>query len=363
MKIDKKTLKSLNVEKMRRSKQAAINMLTDGNPKDVKDDLNWIKAYSQIIDIGKNQNRLRLSVIVALACLTIASLSWSVNIPSTFISFELQTSNVTILLNDNWSSRQPFYPESAFVNKVVNVEMPWFDDLNNKDSDTEEMTIEVKGNKFSVEDISLSSGAKVDLSSTGHNLIFRIKDSTVMGEILIEQAYIKIGKETNNFALKDDPPETLSFQTSESSAYPVNLGLIFNDQNLWTIRGIKLKEASFSIEYPIDTGNFESAILFGKVILPHTNKTVDLLRGDNLIIEDIKSRRFVLTKADNGILVTFEGSVSNIHAGPSGYEKNLMPTYLDFIYHQKRLVFFWSIVGFLWGLFWSVRNLLNFKNF
>ena len=122
MKIDKKTLKSLNVEKALRSKQAAIKLVTDSDLQEVRDDLSWINASSQLIEIAKKQNRLHLSVIVAFVCLAIASLSWSVNIPSTPITFEVQTSKITVTLSDNWSSRQRFFPERAFVNKVVKAE-------------------------------------------------------------------------------------------------------------------------------------------------------------------------------------------------------------------------------------------------
>lgn len=357
MKIDRKLIRSLYLESIRRSRQAANKLLNDQDLKGARDDLDWVNTTSNLIAIAKKQHRLRLSVIIASACLVIAGLLWSLHIPSTQIALEILATDISFTLTDDWSSKQRFLPYSISINNVSMASMPGINySISNSLKEREE-TIAIKGRKFSLNEISLVNGARTDLSASPKGLTFFIKNSTVKGEFFIEDAEVKIGTGNKPIALRFEPPETLSFETINAGSDPVRLELTFRDKNQWVIRGFKIKEVEFVTEYPIDSGNFESAIISGKVFLPQTNRMEHLKRGDSLILDGVKSRRVILSKEKNGMLVIYEGYVSGIFAGPRGFENNLMPTYLEFIYHQERLVFFWSAVVFIWGMLWSIRNL------
>ena len=54
----------------------------------------------------------------------------------------------------------------------------------------------------------------------------------------------------------------------------------------------------------------------------------------------------------------FEGKVRSASTGPSGFERELQPSLLEYLYHQQRLGFFWAAVSFLWGVLWSARTLI-----
>jgi hypothetical protein len=60
--------------------------------------------------------------------------------------------------------------------------------------------------------------------------------------------------------------------------------------------------------------------------------------------------------ATDTINIIFEGTARQIQVGPEGFERNLVPTYLQYFYHQQSLAFFWSTIGFLWGILWSIRK-------
>jgi len=70
----------------------------------------------------------------------------------------------------------------------------------------------------------------------------------------------------------------------------------------------------------------------------------------------VTTRRLRLSKSQNGMMVFLEGSVSRVSAGPRGFEKNLKPTFLAYLYHQEPLAIVGSVVAFLFALIWRIRN-------
>lgn len=78
--------------------------------------------------------------------------------------------------------------------------------------------------------------------------------------------------------------------------------------------------------------------------------------GDQLIVSGVNSTLLEIASDELGFKIIFQGTIKEIKAGPSGFEQNLMPTWLEYLYHHEQLAFFWSVVVFLWGLFWGLRN-------
>ena len=77
------------------------------------------------------------------------------------------------------------------------------------------------------------------------------------------------------------------------------------------------------------------------------------------MIEGVEGR---LRKVGHGseIELVFEGTVETLLLGPKGFEKNLSPSYLEYLYVRKPLAFFWGAVVFLWGLLWRVRKMITY---
>lgn len=361
MKIDRALIKALNLEYIRRSKQTARKLMEDEDLKGAKADLEWVEVASHIIAVAERGKRLRLSVMIAFVCLLIAGLAWTLRIRSTQLSFEVVTRNVSLTLSEDWSSRHQFTPNRVSINNVVKVSAPGLILPRTSDTQEELTTISLEGKKIIVDAISLLSGAKIELSSGDETLNLFVKDSPVSGELFVEKADIVIETEDDSIAISVDsgpePPETIGFTTAKTGADPVWFELGRGGKNRW-LSGFKSREIGFLEENPPASGNFESVILSGTVRLPETGKAENLQIWDSLILKGVQSRRVGFSNAKNGIHVLFEGTVSGILVGPQGFEKNLMPTYLEYIYHQQRLTFFWSVVVFLWGMLWSIRNMI-----
>ena len=365
MKIDRDNIRALKLEYFRRSKDAAQKLIEDGNLEGAKADLEWIETSSYLIAITEKSNRARLSVIIAFVCLLTAGLTWSLHVNTTQVSFEVVTKNVSLTLSESWTSRCKFTPDSVHVNNVENLNAPGLKLPIIRDSQKELTTISLEGKKISVQGLHLSSGAKVELNSADgkHNLF--VKNSSLKGEFYVEEASLKIetADKSNKIPINAEPPETIDFATAKTSADPVLFELVLGGKNKWQIYGFKVTDINFLEENPPGSGNFESVILSGKVKLPEFGQVENLRKWDRLTLKGVQSRRIELSNVKNEIHIFFEGTASEILVGPKAFEKNLTPTYLEYFYHQKRLAFFWSIVLFLWGMLWSVKNTIFKEGF
>jgi hypothetical protein len=104
---------------------------------------------------------------------------------------------------------------------------------------------------------------------------------------------------------------------------------------------------------------FESAISSGRINIHDVSGHETLNEGDRLIMEGVEGR---LLKISHGseINLVFEGAVEKLLLGPKGFEKNLSPSFLEYLYVRKPLAFFWGAVVFLWGVLWRVRKLITY---
>jgi hypothetical protein len=77
--------------------------------------------------------------------------------------------------------------------------------------------------------------------------------------------------------------------------------------------------------------------------------------GEWLKLEALSGR---LTQLNIGekIKIQFEGRAKAIQIGPQGFERNLEPNWLTYLYNQEKLVFIWSAFLFIWGILWSIRK-------
>jgi hypothetical protein len=105
--------------------------------------------------------------------------------------------------------------------------------------------------------------------------------------------------------------------------------------------------------------SFTSGITEGAVTLSDTREAIELRAGDPLYLEGANGIISRLEIGPEGLQLWFDGEVQGISRGIPGYERNLKPTLLEYLYHQEKLGFFWGAVAFLWGLIWSGRRLLS----
>ena len=191
-------------------------------------------------------------------------------------------------------------------------------------------------------------------------LTLYVHDGALSGQIEIARAELRL-KPAGESAQRTIPivtdkiPETVEFSSAQSTAEPVKL--VVGAVGPWQLSGLQTETIKACREDPPGSGQCVSTLHAGTVKLPATGRTVQLTDGDQLIVGGVHTTRLEITTHEKGLKMMFHGTVDEIKVGPAGFEQNLSPTWLECLYYRKQLAFFWSVVLFLWGLLWSVRNL------
>lgn len=357
MKIDKNIIKHFKSEREKRIKDASQKLLgeQEGGLEGAKSDLDWIDTSSRLI-ASTQKNKTIWAIVGGVICVLLVGSAWSVHLFTTQISFEVVTENVNLILSQNWSSDYQFISDKIFINNLLKVNAPGLNPPINIDLKGESVVMDLEGKDIIFNKLILMANAEVELNLQGDNLNFFIKRSPTNGEITIQKANfrLEIGERISERTLDFEIPETINFETVKTVADPVRIE--FRSKENWRLRGLQVQTIGFLEEYPFGSGNFESVIQSGQVTVLETGFTEDLRESDCLTLKKVRSRRLEISRVDKGIKVFFEGSVKEIRMGPKNFQKNLTPTWLEYLYHQQRLAFFCSAVGFLWTMLWSIRN-------
>ncbi len=187
-------------------------------------------------------------------------------------------------------------------------------------------------------------------------------DGLLQGQIDLQDAELGLVRKgrPESHTISGPVPETLTFKTPDEGGPRVRLRLQTSKD--WRLDGLYVSGMAFERESPPGTGNVHSSILKGTIELPEVKRKETLLENDWLHLSKANSTRLHLTfvAADKDRFnLFFQGRARSLSAGPEGFEQNLAPSLLTYLYHQKQLAIFWSGLVFIYGLLWSLRNLIK----
>ena len=359
--MDKKILKLFEREKKKRMNELIQELLEDKGLENAKKNMEWIKFSDDLINSSSNSRKLFWSLIIGAVCIFIIGIAWTQHVQKTQVSFEVISPNVSLRLSQDWKLNKTFVTKMVYINSLDTVLAPELEFKFQRDfvNGDEPATLDLSGNNIKLKKLTIKDSVELHLTLNKNKLTFEVKGESLEGRLEVRQAKIVLTEENDDEVyettkkLDKEDFEAIEFISSKTEGSPVKLELTTDSP--WKISDFRTSKLKFIEEYPPGSGKFESTIKSGEVQFPETNATEELREGDKFLLQGIETRRLELSKCEEGIKVYFEGSVSAISAGPANYEKNLAPTYLEYIYHQQKLAFFWSGVVFLWGLLWSVK--------
>ncbi len=355
MKTNKKIQIKLNSERKKRLKGSA-ELLYEGKIDKVKENLEWIKLSKQVTNEEKNRIRYYWALIVGVICILLLGISYTLFIGKTNVSLELTVDGVRFSLKDSWQNKNIFTANSFFVDHLINVSSDFQPDFY---ASPEPFSMSLDGDKIKLSNLHLDKDSETELQAQKNQLKMYVKNTQFSGTFSIRKGNIIIDGEILNFNSDSKlPPSSYTFETNPipKTSDPCVLDLKRNIS--WEFAGLKVDSIQFSEEYPPGSNNFISTIKSGKMFLHDTDNQIVLHGNENLEIDISKQHRLMLKGENDLINFTFEGKVSKLYGGPEGIEKNFKPTYLDYIYNNQRLAFFWSAIVFIFGIFWSIRNTL-----
>jgi hypothetical protein len=305
---------------------------------------------------------ISLRIIVALICVTVAGLVWTIRIPETNIILNIKTSAVDMDLSEAWIWKS----DQARLSRIR------IEGLSEVKVPTEGLFINsIKGNpRIKVDEgniklvrLSLKENSSL-LIENGADCFTQVyaKGIQIQGEFEIQgNLLIQVSSNEGEKKFENQSifvgPETISFYGDNNIAVPAHLSLC--PKRSFAIGGLKIKHLSFSIDRSDSPGaeEFVSSILEGKLELSDISKTVSIDEGVPLTLKDASGLVTKLLIGDE-LSTRFMGKAKSVQLGFKDFDRNLTPTYLEYFYHKQRIKLYWSALVLLWGLLWSMQKIL-----
>jgi len=307
------------------------------------------------------------AVILTLSVIIIITL-WLVNVGEFNVKVEVQSDTVTVGTSGDWSQEENFTENRSASGRRIKV-----DHLNTiggpalakpvTDS-SRNARLEINSDNVQLTKLKLQGKCQLKISSTvsGHQLSIRNGDVRAalnyQGNTTL---HIKeSGGQEQPYPLPLKPsggaPGAIFFSSDASEAVPSTITI--DRPLMWKLKDLQINWISFQREQSPSAGSvsFESAIKGGMATVIDTQVSESLRPDDHLILEGLKNQKRLEISGGDGFNLLFEGSVSSIKSGPKGHERDLTPSWLDYLYHKQPMYLLYGAVLFLFGILLSVRK-------
>jgi hypothetical protein len=344
-------------------RQAAELLLNDDRA-NVDDHLHRIDAYHKLLTTSPNRAReLGSAAVLALLLVTVAGLTWGLHVSKTKFILTAHAEAITLKLAAPWawSGELPVDPNPLSIEELTLLMLPAPGPTIKRLERSPWARIE--GGKVSLTRLGLGQGGALLLENGDRRLVFvYASGARFTGELAVwgaPQISAGAGGAGTDFVARLDlaVPETILFQADGRGVVPARLRMRPSDPLV--LNDLRVQGLSFlrDIAEQPGTVGFVSTLIDGRLVLKDIAETVDLRTGEHLSLEGVTGRVTEMRVSDP-LGITFEGSAREIRTGPEGFQRDLRPTYLGYLYHERRLPFFFSTIGFLWGMLWAVRKML-----
>lgn len=304
-----------------------------------------------------------ISPLLVLACGIIVSFLWIFPYPSSRVHLDLATETAVLRLAQgkdfSWRSISGLHLDSLLADGYFTVE------ASGLGIGQSAARLLLNGTNLSLTQLSIDKGARLEIERSKDGISLYIYEAGVQGELELRDCTIRLqsNNKRESQTVHSPVPESLRFSTADSNRHRLHLRLKTSYD--WQLYGLQVVEMSFRQEVPPDSNNFISSIRKGTIELPEINKRKEtLLEHDWLHLNKANSTRLLLhfpANESENFKLMFQGSAAALRAGPDGFEQDLTPSLLNWIYHQKQLAFYWGALVFVYSLLTNLRNLFTRK--
>ncbi len=352
-----RTVEALREAGDRMVNRAARRLLDDDNLTGAQADLEWAEVSARLIAAHRRRSRPAWTLLILAACLLLVGVAWTVHRPHARVAAEVTTRKLEVTLTESHSANHPFVADRIYLDNLSTLEAPGLPSVRDvRPTDGEAMALDLGGSDINISRLALPSGATVSMAFRKTGIDLWVRGPPITVELFVRRARLNLDTGNRRIEAEIDleVPETLTLKTVEVVADPVRLSL--TGVRPFRLSGMVADSLSFADDLGTD-GERTSGVTAGRVELPATGREAILRPGDGVLLGKIRQcRRLEIEPSEAAFTVRFEGPVADVRAGPWGYEAVLTPTWLEFLYHQKRLTLFWGAVAFLFGILWRIRS-------
>ncbi len=356
--MDLELVARLEAERTERLKQAAQKLLEANDPAGAAQHLAWVETTDKVLSFAPKSHTVQWSLIgIFFGCLCLLGLSWTIHIPSTQLAVEVAADNIALTLDAPYRPYQALTAKKLIVNQIAAFSAPGVSGLIAPTPENAG-TLAIEGD-LTLTAFELPANAVVELTRRGDELRAFIKNAQMKLGVQAARATVTLatadGKVTGT-TLDAEIPESFMLTTLPVTAAAVELRL--TGLSNWRLRGMDIQALGFFEEYPPDSGQFQSVIRAGKILLRQTGQEHEMMPGDVLRLRDLRSRRVEIAPQEDHLLMLFEGVAGEITLGAQDVALNLTPTWFEYMRDQKPLAAFWTAMIFLIGVAWKIRSVI-----
>lgn len=348
MRIDRK-IKTKIKNEVKIKSENSIQSLLEGKLEEAKKNMEYIRLSTEITSKYEKKWKFFWAVIIGSICISLIGFAFSLHVRSTPVSFEVLVDGLTLHLDKEWESETPLFADYFSINHLKQISTSLKSSL--KDSENP-FSMTLQGTKIKLMNLALSKEAEVSFEAQKGQLSIYAKNSQIAGSFLIKKGQVEI----DGLEPLSDPDSFYYFKSNRVGPYSSPVKLIFKNRVFWEFFGLNPNKMEFKMEHPPGSGNFESLIHGGKLLLFDTNKEIELRKHESFYVGIKNTRRLNLKETENKITVSFEGRISKLIGGPEGRQRNLKPTYLEYFYENQKVALLWGAFVFIFGILWSIKN-------
>ena len=355
MKINRSDITRLKSERRKRFKNS-VKSLLDGKTDSAKENIEWINLSTELISKSTERRNFQWALLIGIVCLIIISLGFTMHVRTAQVSVEIIASGVSFSFAEDWRSEQALIGDTFYINKVKTVHSSLIPQIYHS---SQPGLLELSGSDIELKNIAFSKSGYIDMQKQRDNLILDVKNSRVFGRFSLRTGIIVINDDADTLDIPARRPKlTYTFETDSVTGIADNLHLdIGNLENL-DLNNLNISEATFRVENPPGSGQFESTIHHGNIHLFDTKEKINILENEKLFIKAVDCRQARVFLSNDKIGFKFVGKINALSGGFQNISKNYKPTYLKYFYHNQQLALFWSALVFLFGIIWSIKNSL-----
>jgi hypothetical protein len=332
----------------------------------IADDLTRLKDYETLLALSRasERNNFIAAAAVGAACVLIAGLAWGLRIPSTKVHATVVADTVTFRPAGSWSWTGNWQlGDGPFrLDELSELTLP--SELSSKPKLTERAWLDVEKGSVTLSELELGAGGTVTFFRSPPSVLQILSlNAPFRGQAQVSGTPVVSAGDANFRSAESETPrfEIPGFTSFYDAGRPgIPARIRFNAKDKITWWNIPVERLSFAREGSGGVGGpfFVSGIESGTITIGDTAEKVVLKGQDQLILESPSGVIRELELGPDSLRISFEGHAKKVSVGVTGFEENLVPTWLSYVYHQERLGFFWGAVVCLWGALWSTRQLL-----
>lgn len=358
-------LKKLEQKKNKKVKEAAEKLL-NSNVVDYELDsqIKWIETSAKLLENAKGHplSGFIVAVAIVLLCLLAGGLLWVIRIPQANVAVSITSKTLNLQLWEKWMLDEPFEIDYIRIENIQTIHALGLGINVDNNNAPGSLKLEAEGGDIVLEKLILGKNGTVEMEMMAKQLVLSLKETEMYGSFAVTDTNsFSINGRKNEKGKKTKYPESIEFGVSRKGKIPTHivLGLKAPATIPLKFNHMKVKKIDFLKETLSAIGNysFESTVSGGEVKLFDVPVTEKIFKKDLIFLEVLQLEHLNISFKDQ-LYVYLDGKVRHLTIGPKGFERNLAPTCLEYLYHQERLGFFWSAVLFFWGILWGVRRLI-----